>query len=285
MSQKMIIFVLLIDHQVWIHYSGDTRSHCLVGVLRRVARTGDSDTAAPAPAMSRMNKSSLGQFIKSKYISVFVRAWAIWSGPLPHFMTHFLNYFCILETFAKYCSKGGYYSMSCMAHIHLKTIMKTLSNVITYLVMNSCHTYRLSEHGFSQLFAPPLFCLDLMMIFLSNCFVINKILWDCATHGRCDRPAHLAEDNWRWPEVGGGPTLWGETNSGSGGTGGAGAGAAAVLFCLRSPLRVAVKALRAGPAWSPELRPEHSTLRSLSRAPGPMFGSLVTISMEMLHCT
>lgn len=77
MSQKMIIFVLLIDHQVWIHYSGDTRSHCLVGVLRRMARTGDSDTAAPAPAMSRMNKSSLGQFIKSKYISVFVRAWAI----------------------------------------------------------------------------------------------------------------------------------------------------------------------------------------------------------------
>ena len=48
-----------------------------VGVLRREARTGDSDTPAPAPAMARMNKSSLGQFIKSKHISVFVQAWAI----------------------------------------------------------------------------------------------------------------------------------------------------------------------------------------------------------------
>ena len=68
--------------------------------------------------------------------------------------------------------------MSCMAHIHLETIMKTLSNIITYLVMNSCHTYTLSENGFSQLFAS-IFCLDLM-IFLSNC-LSSTIFLDCGT--------------------------------------------------------------------------------------------------------
>ena len=59
--------------------------------------------------------------------------------------------------------------------------------------------------------------------------------------------------------------------------------------CLHSPLRVSVKALQLQPGRArlvtgAETRALYteSALR-LSGAPGPMFGSLVTISMEMLH--
>ena len=146
-----------------------------VGVLRREARSGDSVTAAPAPApaMSRMNKSSLGQFIKSKYISVFVRARAIWSGPHTSWHTSWIK-FCILETFATqrillyelhgpYSFRNNYEDLIKRNHLPCNEL---LSHMHT-----QCFTV------FSIVFPSNLSWFD-KLIFLSNCFWLC-IVWDC----------------------------------------------------------------------------------------------------------
>ena len=104
--------------------------------------------------------------------------------------------------------------------------------------------------------------------------------------GRCDCPAHQAEDNWRWPEVGGGPTLelrWDQ------------------LWCQQRPepgpepelvSSCSVSALsESSPQPSPGRLPGHREWRDQSSAgshsalsPGQaMFGSLVISPWRCCH--
>ena len=175
-------------------------------------------------------------------------------------MTYFLNYFCILKTF----------SICCMAHIHLETIMKTLSNIITYLVMNSCHT----RFILSTIFSLANF---LVSMFYGDGFdkLYLKMLMKCTRMAtRAMRLFHTPARGWL--EVAraarGGPTLGGETNSGAGRSRSLALSSVSAsqwkLSALRSPLRqggVCLATESGRPGWLQCLG--HISMEMLPRRP------------------